>query len=339
MKLRINNTTPKCQINIMITQTPDTYSDRSKILSIVVAVHNLEKLILKCINSIKNTLTDLEPSIYEVLLIDDGSSDSSPSILKQFSAENDSFIYIRKEFKNLGKVKKYAVERSKGEYITFVDGDDFLSNFSMKDIIDFLFEKKPDMLISPLQDVRKPEDIIHKSNFISPILFDRNTAIKEYLIHKKFQAHSCGKFFRRDLFDGSNFPEVSCYEDALSFSSVLAKCDRIYYTRMKYYNYIKREGSLSESINKDRINVMAEVVFINDKVFGEKFRNLTACHAIEVIYKYHNSLSRDYFSSLMNLINSISTFSFMLDNRVRFSFKVKYYKVMMNKKSLIINDV
>ncbi|WP_230333046.1 glycosyltransferase [Xenorhabdus nematophila] len=76
----------------MITKTPDTHSACSKILSIIVAAHNLEKLILKCINSIKNTLTDLESSIYEVLLIDDSSSDSSPSILKQFSAENRNYI-------------------------------------------------------------------------------------------------------------------------------------------------------------------------------------------------------------------------------------------------------
>lgn len=315
----------------MITKTQDIHTASSKILTIVVAAHNLENLILKCINSIKNSLSGLDPSLYEVLLIDDSSSDSTSLILNNFSKENDSFVYIRKEFKSLGKVKKFSVEKSNGEYITFVDGDDFLSDFSMKKIIDFLMEEKPDMLISPLQEVRKPADIVHQSSLVTPILLDRNTAIKEYLIHKKYQAHSCGKFFKRGLFEGSNFPEVSCYEDALSFSSILAKCNKIYYSRMKYYNYIKRVGSLSESINKDKINAMAEVVFIYDKVFGEEFRNLTVCHAIEIIYKYKSALSMECFSSLMELIKSVSALSFILDNRVRFSFKKKYYKVL-NKK-------
>ncbi|MBD2795679.1 glycosyltransferase [Xenorhabdus sp. 18] len=315
----------------MMTKFQDINSSHSKILSIVVAAHNLDKLILKCIRSIKKSLSGLDAYLYEVLLIDDSSSDSTPSILKKFSEENDSFLYIRKEFKSLGKVKKYAVEESSGEYITFVDGDDFLSNFSMKEIVDFLIYKKPDMLISPLQEVRKYNDIVHQSHLITPVLFDRNTAIKEYLIHKKFQAHSCGKFFRRNLFKGSNFPEVSCYEDALSFPSILAKCNSIYYTRMKYYNYIKREGSLSEDINKDKINAMAEVVFIYDKVFGEDFKNLIVCHAMEIIYKYNSALSMECFSLLMDLIKSVSALSFMLDNRVRFSFKKKYYKIMNEK--------
>ncbi|MBI6548047.1 glycosyltransferase family 2 protein [Xenorhabdus lircayensis] len=316
----------------MITKIQDTHSVSSKILSIVVAAHNLEKLILKCINSIKGALSGLNPYLYEVLLIDDSSSDSTPSILKNFSEENSSFVYIRKEFRSLGKVKKYAVEVSNSDYITFVDGDDFLADFSMKEIIDFLMEKKPDMLITPLQEVKKFDDIIHKSHLISPVLFDRNTAIKEYLIHKKYQAHSCGKFFRRNLFEGSNFPEVSCYEDALSFSSILIKCEKIYYTKMKYYNYIKREGSLSGTINKDKINTMAEVVLMDNKVFGEGFRNLTVCHAIEIIYKHKGLLSIESFSSLMGLIRSVSTLGFMLDRRVRFSFKKKYYKVI-NKKN------
>ncbi|MDE9428643.1 glycosyltransferase family 2 protein [Xenorhabdus bovienii] len=299
----------------------------SKILSIVVAAHNLEKLILRCINSIRNALSDCDPSLYEVLLIDDSSSDSTPSILRKFSEENDSFIYIRKEFKSLGKVKKYSVEVSNGEYITFVDGDDFLSEFSMKEIVDFLMDKRPDMLISPLQEVRNDADIIHKSSLISPVLFDKKTAIKEYLIHKKYQAHSCGKFFRKKLLRGNNFPEVSCYEDALSFPAVLIKCNKVYYTKMKYYNYIKSEGSLSGDINEEKINLMADVVLTADRVFGKEFRMLTVCHAIDIIYKYRNNLSRKSHSLLMGLINSISVLNFMLNTNVRFSFKKKYYKI------------
>ncbi|MDC9603988.1 glycosyltransferase family 2 protein [Xenorhabdus griffiniae] len=310
-----------------MTNAKNIYPASQKILSIVVAAHNLEKLISKCINSIKDSLYDLEPYLYEVLLIDDSSSDATPSILKRFSEENESFIYIRKEFRSLGKVKKYAVEKSRGEYITFVDGDDFLSYFSMKEFIDFLMQNKPDMLVSSLQEVRKSSDIIHKSHLISPVLFDRNTAIKEYLIHKKYQAHSCGKFFKRDLFTGSNFPEVSCYEDALSFSSILIKCEKIFYTKTKYYNYIKREDSLSGSINKDKINIMAEVILVDDKLFGKEFRKLTVCHAIELVYKYHDCLSDKYLCLLMDMIGNISILDFLLDCRIRFSFKKKFYKM------------
>ncbi|MQL46650.1 glycosyltransferase [Photorhabdus khanii] len=301
------------------------HSDKK--LSIIVAAHNLEDLIGRCLESIKNCLCKVSSDDYEVLLIDDSSSDSTPSILKKFSKENESFIYIRKEFRSLGKVKKYAVEVSHGEYITFVDGDDFLSDFSMVEILDFLAYKKPDMLISKLNEVRKESDIIERSKLLSSVELHRDTAIKEFLIHKKFQAHSCGKFFRRELFYGNNFPEVPFYEDALLFPLLLVKCNNIHYTDMKYYNYIKREGSLSNSINEIKVNIMAEVILITDKTFGKKFRNLTACHAIELIYKYGDKLSNEYSNSIYEIINSLSTLRFILDSNVRFSFKRKFMKI------------
>ncbi|WP_445497392.1 glycosyltransferase family 2 protein [Photorhabdus sp. SF281] len=306
-------------------QVPHSHFDKK--LSIIVAAHNLEDLIGKCLESIKKCLCKVSSDDYEVLLIDDSSSDSTPLILKKFSEENESFIYIRKEFRSLGKVKKYAVEISHGEYITFVDGDDFLSDFSMREILDFLAYKKPDMFISGLNEVRKESDIIERSRLLSSIKILRDVAIKKFLIHKKFQAHSCGKFFRKELFYGNNFHEVPFYEDALLFPLLLIKCNNIHYTEMKYYNYIKREGSLSNSINEVKVNIMAEVILKTDKTFGKKFRNLTACHAIELIYKYGDKLSKEYFDSIYEVINSLSTLRFILDSNVRFSFKRKFLKI------------
>ncbi|WP_228985350.1 glycosyltransferase family 2 protein [Photorhabdus laumondii] len=307
-----------------------SYLHSNKKLSIIVAAHNLEDLIGKCLESVKKCLYKVSSDDYEVLLIDDSSFDSTPSILKKFSEENESFIYIRKEFRNLGKVKKYAVEISSGEYITFVDGDDFLSDFSMREILDFLEYRQPDIFISKLNEVRKDADIIERSRLSSPIKLHRNTAIKEFLIHKKFQAHSIGKFFRKELFCGSNFPEVPCYEDALSFPSFLVKCNSIYYTNMKYYNYIKREGSLSNSINDVKVNIMAEVILIMDKTFGKNFRNLTACHAIELIYKYEDKLSKKYSDSIYQIVKNLSILGFMLDSNIRFRFKRKFMKIRKN---------
>ncbi|KMW71938.1 hypothetical protein TI10_17655 [Photorhabdus luminescens subsp. luminescens] len=305
-------------------QDPNLHSDKK--LSIIVAVHNLEDLIGKCLESIKKCLYKVSSDDYEILLIDDSSSDSTTSILKEFLEENESFIYIRKEFRNVGKVRKYAVEVSHGEYITFVDGDDFLSDFSMREILDFLAYKKPDIFISGLNEVRKDSDIIERSILLSSIKLHRDTAIKEFLIHKKFQAHSIGKFFKKELFRGNNFPEVSCYEDALSFPLFLARCDNIHYTKMKYYNYVKREGSLSNSINEHKVNIMAKAILITNKTFGRKFRNLTACHAIDLIYKYGDKLSKEYSNSIHKIVKDLSILSFMLDHNIRFSFKRKFLK-------------
>lgn len=72
---------------------------------------------------------------------------------------------------------------------------------------------------------------------------------------------------------------------------------------------------------------MAKVILITDETFGRKFRNLTACHAIELIYKYEDKLSKEYFDSIYQIVKYLSILGFMLDRNFRFSFKRKFLKI------------
>ena len=92
-------------------------------VSVVVSFYNLEGYILRCLNSLKNqTLENIE-----FIIIDDGSSDLGSNIAKSFIDENNKFFYFRQKNKGLGAARNYGISKCKGEFIGFVDGDDYVA--------------------------------------------------------------------------------------------------------------------------------------------------------------------------------------------------------------------
>ncbi|AZZ95416.1 glycosyltransferase [Hahella sp. KA22] len=292
-------------------------------LSIIVTAHNLQDEIVKCLESIKQLVHGVADKC-EVLMIDDASSDRTPHIMKAFSNDNAGFEYLRTEYGNIGKVRRYALSKARGDYITFVDGDDFVPLFSLKETFNFFDDKKPDILLSKLHEVWKVSDQVTSSLLRTPTALSRNEAIKRFLIHKQFKAHLWGKYFNSRLFKSFEFPEMACYEDSMAFPYLLADSENLYYTDTVLYNYVRREGSLSNELDSVKLNAMADVILAMNRVFGESFRNLTACHAIDLLHKYKDRLAEGKRHQLSQMVEGLSTLSFLLDFSVRTSFKRKF---------------
>ncbi|MCA6221765.1 glycosyltransferase family 2 protein [Photorhabdus antumapuensis] len=296
------------------------------ILSIIVTAHNFEPFISKCLTSIQKCIETYSNDI-EIILIDDKSTDNTSNIMMDFSNLVKSSKYLRTEFGNIGKVRNYAIQNCNGQYITFIDGDDTLPTFDINQVIGFLVSNEVDILISRINDVKKDSDYIDKSIFSSSTKLIQHKAIQEFLIHKKFQAHLCSKFFSRKLFNNLKIPEISCYEDALIFPDLLQRSRNIYIINSVFYNYIKRNDSLSSNITNQKVDIMADIILCMNNKFGDKYQNIVATHAIEHLLKNGDILSSEKKSALKALIKNISKFSFFIDPNVRFSFKKKLLKL------------
>ncbi|XOY29918.1 glycosyltransferase family 2 protein [Proteus cibi] len=300
-----------------------------KKLSIIVNIKDLEHVISKCLESIEASLEFYPNSEYEVLMIDDNSTDNTPEILKNFERKNSSFKYIRTTFCNLGKARKYAITQCTGDYITFIDGDDFIATVDFSQLTPIL-DKQPDIIITGLNEVFRKDDEIIKTTLEKPLFLNRNQAITHFLIHKKYQAHLCGKLFKSDILKSVDYPEVYCYEDAFAFPDILNNSDKIVYLSGKFYNYIKDDNSLSNNIDAKKIDLMADVILKMYQVFPNNFYNLISCHAIEHLLKYNDQLSNS--KKLKNRIEKIKILNFLFDFNIRTSFKKKYllYKIKFN---------
>ncbi|WP_340613787.1 glycosyltransferase family 2 protein [Xenorhabdus thailandensis] len=289
---------------------------KTTLISIVVTAHNIEEFIMRCLNSIEKCLAHSDDDNIEILLIDDNSSDNTKKLMSDFSQKSKYFSYIRTEFGNIGKVRNHAIKLCTGKYITFIDGDDIIPSFNFNYLMFFLRYYSPDILLSRIHEVHNESNLLSSSILKPPIKLKKDNAIKYFLVHKKFQAHLWGKIFKKKLFEDIKIPEISCYEDAYVFPKLLNFSKEIYFTDSIIYNYIKRENSLSMTIDSQKINIMADVIIEMDSIFGDKYKNLVATHAIEHILKNGNIISNENKEKLIFLIRKINKFSYLFNPNV-----------------------
>ena len=113
-------------------------------VSIVVPVYNVEKYLKRCVNS----LIGQSYSNLEILLVDDGSKDSSLSICKEYELKDSRIRVFHKENEGLGLTRNYGIERATGEYITFVDSDDYLTSDAITAMLDRAIATNADVVIA-----------------------------------------------------------------------------------------------------------------------------------------------------------------------------------------------
>lgn len=296
-------------------------------LSIIVTAHNCEAYLEKCLQSIINFAGDKFGTL-EVILIDDSSVDRTNEICCDFSNNYENVKFYCVDFKNIGKVRNFAMKQCTGQYITMIDGDDEVSPDAFSDISFVLATNKPDILLTRLNEIytSSTKDYKWPGLTVSPI--SQHDAIVKFLVHREVQAHFIGQFFRREILEGMQFPEFRCYEDAYLFPSVLIKASSILISPNSHYFYFKRTGSLSSHVDSDKISMLIKATEQMTVAFGEVYRNLIACHWINIQYKHTVNISDDDDKKLVKkYLQSISFFPFLCDTNVRVSFKKKFLKL------------
>lgn len=217
-------------------------------LSIIVPVHNCEKYIEKCINSILNqTFKD-----FELILVDDGSSDNSGKVCDYFN-ETDSRIKVIHQ-KNMGVsvARNVGLDISNGKYIGFIDGDDYIE----KDMYEFLYSNikkyEAEVAICGIENIFIKNDgsekLIHQTSDFSGVkILNGEEAFSESLKSKIFSVNPVNKLFDKKLFEGERFPEGKISEDAFIIPSILLKAKKVVCKADIKYYYVRHENSITTS--------------------------------------------------------------------------------------------
>ena len=110
-------------------------------ISVIVPVYNMEKYLARCVDSLlSQTMKD-----FEILLIDDGSTDGSASICKEYAARDNRIRYIKKKNGGLSDARNVALEHAKGEFVTFIDSDDFVHGTYLEYLLSLILENNADI--------------------------------------------------------------------------------------------------------------------------------------------------------------------------------------------------
>ena len=228
-------------------------------ISVIVPCYNVEKYLSECLESIVNqTLKDIE-----IICIDDGSTDKTSQILKSYLQKDSRIKLITQKNKGLSASRNIGIEKSKGDYISFIDADDYMELTSLEKSYYISKKYDLDMLIFKLinfdENYVKSEDEYFNMKFLKDNFGDNVFNFKDvgsdmYTI----SVTAPGKLFKADLIKDISFPEGVIFEDNPFFIMVMFKAERVLFYDEFLYNRRIRFDSITQSAN-DRFHECIDI--------------------------------------------------------------------------------
>ena len=252
-------------------------------VSVVVCFYNLEGYILRCLNSLKNqTLENIE-----FIIIDDGSYDLGSNIAKNFIDEHNNFFYFRQKNKGLGAARNYGISKCKGEFIGFVDGDDYVAPEMYQKMYESVKKNNSDIAVcyhwAVFKNRKKLIKNSCKDNFFntnilnSPKILDCRSYVWNKIFHNRF-------FFEL----GYKFPEGQVFEDSYLIYTILLKARKVSLVEKSLYYYDRtRSNSLSSKVDTKIFDIFHSINKINEEFLKYNISNPKLKEQVLVIILRH----------------------------------------------------
>lgn len=216
-------------------------------LSVLMPVYNVEKYLQKTLDCVAaQTFTD-----FEVIMVDDGSTDQSGAICDAFCEKDKRFRVIHTPNAGVSAARNRCLQEAKGEYLYFMDSDDLILPETFEEMLVLLQNANADMAVGNFFYIDDEGNPIDRLNIASPMKSEEVTALA-YLRklcepNANFYCTVSNKIFKKALFDGVVFPLGRINEDEARIHEVVSHCDKIVTTRKCYYSYIKHAASITGS--------------------------------------------------------------------------------------------
>lgn len=213
-------------------------------ISVIVPVYKVEKYLIKCVDSIlAQTYKNLE-----IILVDDGSPDACPRICDQFAKLDDRIIVIHKENGGLSDARNAGLDIAKGEYIGFVDSDDYISPVMYETLLNRILLDKSELAVCEyvrVYDSDEREKIEKKLHRARKRCYSPNEFISEMFLQcNGAYVVAWNKLYKNEIFNTLRFPIGKQHEDEFIIHHVIAQCKKISYIEDEMYYYRQREGSI-----------------------------------------------------------------------------------------------
>lgn len=214
------------------------------IVSIGVTVYNLEKYVENCIRSILNQTFKK----FELIIVDDGSSDKSRTICEKLSELDSRITYVFQENQGVAAARNKALTLFNGEYYLLVDGDDSLHPEMIQKLYNLCIDFNAEIATCKLLSVNSKSEVEFENNAeATKHLLDNRTALT-MLLNNNFTGYGlCNKLIKKELFEGVKFPLNRKFEDAAIQYRLLFNAKRIIMTDEKLYYYLIHEASTTRA--------------------------------------------------------------------------------------------
>ncbi|MDO5664824.1 MAG: glycosyltransferase family 2 protein [Bacteroidia bacterium] len=211
------------------------------LISIIVPAYNVEKYIDKCLFSICNqTFTNLE-----IIVINDGATDNTPFLCNEWAKKDTRIKLINQENKGLAETCNIGLKAAMGEFIGFVDSDDWIEPIMFEELFQSMLKFGSDISVCGITYISEEGKFIRNLNPKKrEVVSTGNEALKYLLIDKHEKSFRWNKLFKKELFNGILYPKGKLFEDFFITHKLYAKATSISYTPKNLYYYLQRKNSI-----------------------------------------------------------------------------------------------
>lgn len=221
-------------------------------ISIIVPIYNVDKYLERCLNSIlSQTYHDIQ-----AILIDDGSTDSSGLICDQYAKLDKRIKVIHKKNGGISSARNVGLRLASGEYIGFVDSDDYIDSEMFELLYKRSVETSADIVVCGFRSFgnkQKDFSLEFENNIMTT-----EAGLRRLLENEQMPAYSWNKLFKKELFDGIVFPVNQRYEDVRVMHKLFLKAKKIATVGSMPYHYQLRENSITGSTQRLKSDELIE---------------------------------------------------------------------------------
>ena len=216
------------------------------LISIIIPCFNAEKTLEKCLESVvQQSYANLE-----IIIIDDGSTDETSLIYNKFQSNDERILVLKQQNSGVSKARNTGVKAATGDYICFVDSDDWAELNYCWELYSLLVGENADISIVEASYEDENGNVLCSKPISDEKIFDGNRALVLLLEDQEIQSHPWGKLFKADLLKNVRFPEnLKCFEDYSTLFKIFNKAVKVVKSNEKLYHYIQREDSLSHNLS------------------------------------------------------------------------------------------
>lgn len=289
----------------------------NNLISVIVPIYNVEAWLNQCIKSIvSQTYQNIE-----ILLIDDGSTDSSGILCDEWKKKDSRIKVIHKVNGGLSDARNAGISIANGEFITFIDSDDIIEADMIEYLVTLINQEDIDM------SVCQKALIDESGNLISPItkqlekvslIKGRENCMRHFLSSSDIDTVAWGKLYKTSMFDDVRYPMGRYHEDVFTTYKLIAKCNSIAVGSGQKYFYRIRQGSITQTLFSQKhmdaiLGKEEQAIFIQNN-----FPNLYPIAQGDIVYACNQCIFR--------LAKSDTPYQpFVKDFKSRYSKNIKSY--------------
>ena len=308
-------------------------------VSIVVPVYNVEDCLSYCVESLRQqTYKNIE-----IILVDDGSTDSSGEICDQYAREDDRIKVLHIENGGLSNARNTGVKESSTDWIVFIDSDDYYDHRAIEYLVKLRDKYRVDLVATPVIEVRNYENSDFLGDFREKYSgkLDRRKALEQMFYGNYVGTHSGGKLYKKEILLRFPYPNGMLYEDLALAYEHIASCENIAVSALNLYKYYRRPGSIVNSKYSDRLldfykamewnRAYVERDYPNDK---EMRRALNVRYVFNGLHIVHAMLSSDMYAEVNKIRKEYIQYfkDVILNSNVTRKNKVKYLMLLVSPK-------